>query len=221
MSDEWDEIDKALDAERPEAWIAENEGDTLKGSVVGYEEAFGQFGPETICLIDTGDTVMALWLYGAVLKDSFAKLKPQIGERIGVRYLGKRQGENSPNPYKMWKVVVPGRMGKTPNFAAWKGGEEDTTPEQAEADAAAFDPEEQGVPAQALAEPNPVSDPSETPPTTGFPGMKNLPISEMQLTMIRELETRLGRPPGDYTEAGVTRGEAEDYITLLSEELAK
>ncbi len=215
-----DELDQQLDAERPEAWVPEQAGETIKGTVMGWETGTTKFGKQDICIIDTGEEVRSVWIMGSVLQNQFERVQPKIGERIGIRYLGKRQNEKGDNEYKDWKVVVSGRLGREKSW-----GDEPIPAAQAQQEADAS-----GIVQQAAqtaidrtpAKARPTEDETAPVAPTTASGLQNLrgfPATDMQLAEIRDLEVKLGREPGDYAESGVTRGEAQDYIATLKTEV--
>jgi len=78
---EWDEW--------PPAWKPEP-GDILVGKVLHYDKGYTPYGEVRTCIVeqDDGERV-SLWLSTTVLLDQFKRLRPRIGERIGLKYLGK------------------------------------------------------------------------------------------------------------------------------------
>lgn len=95
----------------PPAWRPEP-GDVLVGKVLHYDVGHTAYGPVRTCVVerDDGERV-ALWLSATVLLAEFAKLKPRVGERIGLKYLGIHPDRG----YHRWKLVVD-RPNEQPDF---------------------------------------------------------------------------------------------------------
>ena len=92
----WDEF--------PPAWKPVP-GEVLVGTVEAYDIATGKYGDSKVCVVrDPAEgSLVAVYLSSTVLLGEFTKLRPKIGERVGIRYLGKADGENA---YHRYKVVV-------------------------------------------------------------------------------------------------------------------
>lgn len=109
-----DPLNEQLDKPLPESWRPENPGDTIYGTFLRLEEGPSQYaGPTPIVVIaekDTDGVERSIWLFGNVIRTQFLKARPQPGEMIAVRFLGKRKAKN-PQPgtsgeYNDWKVAV-------------------------------------------------------------------------------------------------------------------
>lgn len=92
--------------EYPSAWIPEV-GDCIAGVVRRYSQAeLKKVGLSWLCTVQTDDTtVQTIFLTNSVLKSEFARLKPKIGERISIRYLGIPANKE----YHKYVVRCPGR----------------------------------------------------------------------------------------------------------------
>lgn len=88
--------------EWPPAWKPKP-GDILTGRVLCYDKGVTPYGEVRTCIVeqDDGERV-SLWLSTTVLLDQFKRLKPGIGERIGLKYLGK----HSDLGYHRYRLVV-------------------------------------------------------------------------------------------------------------------
>lgn len=77
-------------------------GDKLIGEVVSVTERTGDFGPYPVVTVrcDTGDE-LALHAFHTVAAAKLAEQAPRAGERIGIKYKGKRDGR-----YHDYSVVV-------------------------------------------------------------------------------------------------------------------
>lgn len=100
------DIDALLDADESNApaWIPEEVGDRIVGTVVNlgsYDGGYGEY-PIVVVTADLDGNEYAIHGQGSVLKDELNKKNPQIGDRIGVEYKGTPEGKQ----YKLYKVVV-------------------------------------------------------------------------------------------------------------------
>jgi hypothetical protein len=87
----------------PEAWRPEP-GEILVGFIVSYDVGHTPYGEVRTVMVaqeDTGRKV-SLWLSSTVLLDLFQRHKPQPGERIGLKYLGKDPEKG----YHRYRLVV-------------------------------------------------------------------------------------------------------------------
>ena len=68
-----------------------------------------------------------MWISTTVLAAKFQALKPKVGERVGIKYLGKHATKD----YKLWVMRVDREAGEVPDFTA--GSMEDQVPAEPEA----------------------------------------------------------------------------------------
>lgn len=97
-------------------------GSSLVGEVVGFSEGPSKFRPEPIVIVNLrreDGVVLALWLNSTVLQSKVARLRPKIGERLEVKYLGPRQGATA--TYKDFRVEILDREPFVPDWAAISG----------------------------------------------------------------------------------------------------
>ena len=106
MADLKNELERERrEKEWAETWKPQAPGDMLIGTLEGYDEATTDFGTYRVAHIRDEDGVLrALWLMHSVLQDEWDEAAPEIGERVGVQYHGKRSGENY--DYHMWAAKV-------------------------------------------------------------------------------------------------------------------
>lgn len=92
-------LDERLDM-HAEAWQPDP-GDKLIGEVIDVDTRETEYGVYPIVTVrtDEGDE-LAIHGYHTVLKREFSKARPGVGERIGVKYLGKHE-----RGYEAYKVV--------------------------------------------------------------------------------------------------------------------
>ena len=104
-----------LEEEYPPAWHPEP-GEILVGTIRRYDEGRTPYGQVRTVIIqdeETGERV-SLWISGAVIRNEFDRLRPEPGERVGIRYLGKDQ-QKGYHKYKM-------RVDRDANSAGAVGG---------------------------------------------------------------------------------------------------
>jgi hypothetical protein len=89
-----------LDAQA-EAWRP-TPGARLIGTAVDIDSRETEFGTYPVITLreDESGNEVAVHAFHTVLKNAFARRPPRIGERLGVRYLGK-----SPKGYEAYRVV--------------------------------------------------------------------------------------------------------------------
>jgi hypothetical protein len=108
----WDETRERLheqaDREYPQAWVPQADGDELVGVVTGVKEAVStRFGPVPVVeVVDPVGAAWSIWLVHVVLRRSFARERPAIGETVLIRYLGRITPDSGGNPYDDYKLVV-------------------------------------------------------------------------------------------------------------------
>ncbi|MHB8469999.1 MAG: hypothetical protein ACYDCH_09625 [Gaiellaceae bacterium] len=92
-------LDDRLDT-TAEAWKP-NAGDKIVGEVIDVDSRDGGFGlyPIVVLRTDAGDEY-AVHGFHTVIRNELAKRPPRIGERLGIKYLGK-----SDKGYEAYKIV--------------------------------------------------------------------------------------------------------------------
>lgn len=66
------------------------EGAIVVGKITGYAQVQTSYGEAWVCTIEEETQgPLSIWLTYTVLIDQFKKLKPRVGERIGIKCLGK------------------------------------------------------------------------------------------------------------------------------------
>ena len=96
------ELDR--DQEFPPSWRP-LEGDQIVGVIERYSHGTSSLTGDPVQIVwieDDQGNRHSVWLNCAVLVSKFADLKPQPGERVGIRYMGKHEAKN----YKIFRVVV-------------------------------------------------------------------------------------------------------------------
>ncbi len=115
---------KELDeqGEYPQRWAPEV-GDSITGVIRRYSEVtLEKSGLTLLCVVEEDDTeVKTIFCGSTVLKGEFVRLRPKIGERIFVRYLGTPAGKS----YQKYVVRVLSRDEEPePNWTKFGGEEE-------------------------------------------------------------------------------------------------
>lgn len=112
MSDkQTDPLAAKLDEGYPESWVAEKPGDQITGYVVRVERGHTTYGIKPILILRTDDgELRSVWVLNDVLANALRRLRPVPGERVAIRFDGKRTAKN-PRPgtsgeYNDFKVAV-------------------------------------------------------------------------------------------------------------------
>jgi hypothetical protein len=124
------------------AWRPEP-GDKLIGVVADLDERASQYDEDAypVVTVETDDgRELAFHAFHTVARNELAKQRPQIGDRIAIRYAGRPAGKS----YEAYRIVVerpdaPPRTidwdkHATPDEAEDEPAEEDDNPQDAEAD---------------------------------------------------------------------------------------
>ncbi len=117
------DLEDLLDAE-VETWMPEP-GDKLVGKIVQITTGSNQFHdcyPILKVIPKDGTAVVVVHAFATVFADELAKLNPQEGDTLLVKYLGKPEGKN----YAAFTVYVeraPDRSGSLPSVSTRARGE--------------------------------------------------------------------------------------------------
>lgn len=97
-------LDEALDKANAPAWKPEP-SDKIVGTIVALDERTNDYGtyPIVTLALDDGSEV-ALHAFHSVFSSELARWRPKVGERLGVKYLGKVGGED--RSYHGYRVKV-------------------------------------------------------------------------------------------------------------------
>jgi hypothetical protein len=115
--------------ESPPAWKPVP-GEVLVGTVEAYDTFVGKYSESKVCILrdQAEDSLISVYLSPTVLYNEFKKMRPKIGERVGIRYLGKADGDEG---YHRYKVVIDRDMnvdeffGVVPSFSPVVAQEKD------------------------------------------------------------------------------------------------
>ena len=95
-----------LDQPRAETYRFTDAGDEIAGTVVRLDVADTEYGPQRIVVNDAGDgELRSIWLLHDALLSQMKKLKPQPGDVLAVRYLGRQQSGNG-RSYHAYTVAM-------------------------------------------------------------------------------------------------------------------
>ena len=95
-------IDDQLDAKFAPAWRREDDP-KIVGEVTTLSEREGAYGRYPIVTVRTQDGERAIHAFHEVLANELARIAPKVGDKIGVKYLGKHP-ERSYHRYRAVKV---------------------------------------------------------------------------------------------------------------------
>jgi len=98
-------------------------GEILVGTVEGYDTWEGKYGAVKVAFLRdaAGGALVGVYLSSTVLLEEFRKVRPRVGEKIGIRYLGKDEEKG----YHKFKVMIEREM----NVEAFLAGEGLATPD--------------------------------------------------------------------------------------------
>jgi len=92
-------------AKKPKFWIPKEEGDFITGTVLSFRTMTSRFGEGEIMVLKEDDTDEEKALFiGSVIKTARERDNIQVGEHIGIKYLGIVEGEGA--DYKDFIVMV-------------------------------------------------------------------------------------------------------------------
>lgn len=108
-----------LDKEYAPAWRPEP-GDKVIGEIIALSEREGDYGPYPIVTIrDDNGGEHALHCFHGVLASEIAKLRPRVGERIGVKYVGQQPRASGDGKYHSYRVVRDEAQAPAMNWSAY------------------------------------------------------------------------------------------------------
>ncbi|MBT9167445.1 MAG: hypothetical protein DDT19_00783 [Syntrophomonadaceae bacterium] len=98
------------------SWKLE-EGAIVVGRIKSYSQALTNYGEAWVCTIEEETQgPLSIWLTSTVLIDQFKRLKPKVGERVGIKCLGKHPER------KYWRFIVRvDRPEQGPDFESIQG----------------------------------------------------------------------------------------------------
>lgn len=105
----YDALTKLASEDRPTVWAphAPNSTDepTIVGEFIRMEYGTSDYGSHGIMILKTDDvTLRSVWLLHDVLRNEMMRLRPNTGDIVAIRYLGKVRGEK--REYIGWRVEV-------------------------------------------------------------------------------------------------------------------
>jgi hypothetical protein len=117
-TDRLKKLQDRLEKGNPESWQPSNAGEEVFGTLISVEVGHTAFGDAVILVIQDAEsfTERSVWLLHTVLRNQVNRLRPQYGEMVGIRYLGKRRPEGGGPEYDDYRVVVDRDRGAT---VAW------------------------------------------------------------------------------------------------------
>lgn len=122
MGDVMDRLDRDAEGWRPDP------GDKIQGVIIGIDVRDSEYQDDTYPVLEiedenTGDLI-AVHGFHSVLKREIAQQKPEVGDRIGIKYFGKVQGKRTdskgrPVEFEKYKVVVDRSVAKEVEKPDW------------------------------------------------------------------------------------------------------
>lgn len=97
----------------------------------------GEFGAVPVLgVIDDSGKEWRVFCFGSVLQNRVVETKPEVGDTIGIKYLGKEKSRNFSNDYRNYKVIVEkaDKKAAAPDWAALQAAAEKATAAEAEED---------------------------------------------------------------------------------------
>jgi hypothetical protein len=95
-----------LDRRHAESWIPGAPGEALEGEFVRLDRGQTEYGAAAIAVIRTDDgSERAVWLLHAVLKSELARVRPKPGERLAIRFDGRKKSAKG-HSYAAYSVAV-------------------------------------------------------------------------------------------------------------------
>ncbi len=105
-NDRFDNLERQAAQDFPKSWVPSESDPTIVGEFLRLEQGTTAYGPARIVVVRTKDgTEKSVWLFHAVLKNEFSRVRPKVGELVALRYLGKKQGAQGQN-YEAYRVVA-------------------------------------------------------------------------------------------------------------------
>jgi len=97
--------DRVQNAKKPKFWIPKEEGDFIVGEVAAFRTMTSRFGDGEVMVLKN-DEDGELWsiFISSVIKTARERENIQVGEHVGIKYLGLVEGENA--DYKDFIVMV-------------------------------------------------------------------------------------------------------------------
>lgn len=115
-----EELAERLEEEYAEAWRPEP-GEKLIGRVVSLRTWSGPFGAYPIVVVEqTNGVQRSVHAFRQVLATELAAIRPEVGERIGIKYEGRVTDASGPD-YHSYRVVAD-RPSKPVDWADYAAG---------------------------------------------------------------------------------------------------
>jgi hypothetical protein len=105
-----EEVKSKYDYDFAEGWKPEP-GDVLEGRITGIDTGTNDYGSYPIVTVQREDgTSGAVHCFHSTIRGQLARLRPMVGNKIGIKYMGKRKAKN-PTPgrsdYADYRVKMP------------------------------------------------------------------------------------------------------------------
>jgi len=118
-----------LDRRHAESWIPDEPGDTIEGEFVRLDRGTTEYGAAAIAVIRTDDgSERAVWLLHAVLKQELGRVRPEPGERLAIRFDGRKTSTRG-HSYAAYSVAVD----REESAPSWEDIDDEPVPRGGEA----------------------------------------------------------------------------------------
>lgn len=95
-----------------DAWMPD-EGDIIEGTVASIDTGASGYGPYPIVTVEREDgSKAAVHCFHQAIRGQLARIKPEVGDPIGIKYLGRKKSTTNPKQsYAVYRVVTEGAGG--------------------------------------------------------------------------------------------------------------
>lgn len=121
-------LEDRLESGLPSAWRPDqDDADVLIGEVIEIELGQSDYGSYPIIVVKTAEGEKAVHGFHSVLQNELLKHKPQVGERVGIKYLGDvpTKPGSKYKSYKGYRVKVDREQGAAFDWSRLGQAEED------------------------------------------------------------------------------------------------
>ena len=103
----YERLKKETEAERPEAWIADENDAEFLGIFRKLDRGPSKFGMAPIAIFEDPQSglLRSVWLHHTVLRNAMYELQPKPGELVLIRYVGREVKEDGTD-YVSYRVAV-------------------------------------------------------------------------------------------------------------------
>jgi hypothetical protein len=122
------DVNQQVDREYAKAWRYQPD-DKLVGEVVELSQRDGAYGTYPIVTVRKDDgSELAFHAFHTVAQNELARARPQVGERIAIKYVGVASGADGRSSYHRYRVAVD-RPAAAFNWGAFGAAEAEVDPD--------------------------------------------------------------------------------------------